>query len=117
MAQQLSDLRASIPDQVKEAVEKAEKAKDALMASLQEKFDQTIATVKAEMSSETAKLLQERQKEFSASSGEALGQIVNPLKEKLQDLQKAVDANSEANKLTKETIGLDVTRLLNSRAR
>lgn len=65
------------------------------MESLQAKFDETIAKVSAQMKSDTADMLKARQKEFSESSSQSIGQIVNPLKENIAELRKAMDEGSK----------------------
>ena len=47
------------------------------------------------MKSETSQMLKERQKEFSESSSQSLGQIVNPLKDNIAELKKAMEEGSK----------------------
>ncbi len=74
-------------------------ARDAMhreaMDALQKRFDETVAKVSAQLRSDTGEMLKARQKEFSESSGLSLGQIVNPLKENIASLRKAME---ESNK-------------------
>ena len=65
------------------------------MESLQAKFDETIAKVSAQVKSDTADMLKARQKEFSETSSLSIGQIVNPLKENIAELRKAMDEGSK----------------------
>ena len=79
----------------KEAMDAREQAHKEAMDALQARFDETIAKVSAQMKSETAEMLKARQKEFSESSNESLGQIVNPLKENIAELRKAMEEGSK----------------------
>jgi len=66
------------------------------MDSLQARFDETMAKVTAQVKSDTSEMLKARQKEFSETSNLSLGQIVNPLKENIAELKKAMeDGNKE----------------------
>ena len=65
------------------------------MDALQKRFDETVAKVSAQLRSETGEMLKARQKEFSESSGQSIGQIVNPLKENIAELRKAMEQSSK----------------------
>ena len=66
------------------------------MEALQAKFDETMAKVSAQVKSDTADMLKAHQKEFSESSNLSIGQIVNPLKQNIVELKKAMeDGNKE----------------------
>ena len=65
------------------------------MAALQKQFEETIAKVSAQVKSDTSEMLKARQKEFTESSHQSLGQIVDPLKENIAELRKAME---EGNK-------------------
>ena len=68
--------------------------KDA-MDALQKRFDETVARVSAQLKEEAGEMLMARQKEFSESSNLSLGQIVNPLKENIAELKKAMEDGSK----------------------
>ncbi len=72
------------------------------MDALQARFDETMAKVTAQVKAETNEMLKARQKEFSESSNLSLGQIVNPLKENIAELKKAME---EGNKEQAERNG------------
>lgn len=57
----------------------------------QERFDLMLEKVTAQMKGATEQMLKERQKEFAESSSQDLGQIVNPLKESIVQMQKAMN--------------------------
>ena len=66
------------------------------MDALQKRFDETMAKVSAQVKADTGEMLKLRQKEFSETSNVSLGQIVNPLKENIAELKKAMeDGNKE----------------------
>ena len=65
-------------------------------------FEKTISELKTQVKSATEDMLQERQKEFSESSSASLGQIMNPLKENIAELKKAME---EGNKEQAERNG------------
>ena len=68
--------------------------KDA-MDALQKRFDETVARVSAQLKEEAGEMLTARQKEMSESSNLSLGQIVNPLKENIAELKKAMEDGSK----------------------
>lgn len=65
------------------------------MDALQKRFDETVARVSAQLKEEAGEMLKARQKEFSESSNLSLGQIVNPLKENIAELKKAMEDGSK----------------------
>ncbi|MBQ8600968.1 MAG: DNA recombination protein RmuC [Bacteroides sp.] len=60
----------------------------------QARFDETIAKVTAQMKSATDDMLKQRQKEFAESSHTNLGQIVNPLRETIDNMKKAMNEST-----------------------
>lgn len=68
--------------------------KDA-MDALQKRFDETIEKVSAQVKADTSEMLKARQKEFSETSNESIGQLVNPLKDNIAELRKAMEAGSK----------------------
>lgn len=61
----------------------------------QSRFDETLAKVTAQMRSATDEMLKERQREFAESSTTNLGQIVNPLRETIDKMKRAMEENTE----------------------
>ena len=72
-------------------LDEQEKRHSEAMAALQAKFDETLQKVTAQMASATDDMLKQRQKEFAESSSANLGQIVDPLKETIARMKKAMD--------------------------
>ena len=60
------------------------------VAAQQARFDEIIAKVTAQMKDATGEMLRQRQREFQESSGESIGQIVTPLRETIDKMQKAM---------------------------
>ena len=101
-AKTLEETKAEIGKQKAEELATRDKAHKEAMDALQARFDETIAKVSAQMKSETSQMLKDRQKEFSETSNQSIGQIVNPLKENIAELKKAME---EGNKEQAERNG------------
>ena len=84
--------------------------KQAAVDMLQKSFDETVARVSAQLKADTGDMLKARQKEFSESSGESIGRIVDPLKENIAELRKAM---AESNREQAERNGEMRERLRN----
>lgn len=74
-----------------ETKEASEKNKMEMLELQQKRFDETLAKVKAEMRVATEQMLKDRQKDFTESNDRNLGQILNPLKESIEKMKKAMD--------------------------
>ncbi len=101
----------------------AEKAKDAVieardraheeaMKAMKQQFDEAMAQMKDQVRLATDELLKARQQEFKASSSEALGTLLNPVKEKMDELRKEMLANSDVHKTAQSAIKSDVESLM-----
>lgn len=60
----------------------------------QKNFEETIEKMTAQLKLAADEMLKERQKEFAESSNTNLGQIVNPLKETIEEMKKAMSENT-----------------------
>lgn len=60
------------------------------IAAQQARFDETMAKVAAQMKDATGDMLRQRQKEFQETSAGSIGQIVTPLRETIDKMQKAM---------------------------
>lgn len=58
-------------------------------------FNETTEKVSAQMRDAANTMLKERQKEFSESSNQNIGQIVNPLRESITQMRKAMDESTQ----------------------
>ena len=94
-AKALDEAKAEAAKRQEEALEASDKAHKEAMGALQQRFDETIAKVTAQLKAETGEMLKDRQKEFSESSNLQLGQLVNPLKENIAELRKAMEQDSK----------------------
>ena len=63
--------------------------------NLKVRFQETLDKVTAQMKSATDDMLKARQKEFAESSNVSLGQIVNPLRETIDKMKRAMDENTQ----------------------
>ena len=72
------------------------------MKALQTRFDETMAKVSAQVKIDTGEMLKARQQEFSEASHQSIGQLVNPLKDNIAELKKAME---EGNKQQAERNG------------
>ena len=97
-----SSFKAETERRVKAAKEEADKWHKEAMDSLQARFDETMDKVSAQVKFETSEMLKARQKEFSETSHLSLGRIVDPLKENIAELRKAME---EGNKEQAERNG------------
>ena len=77
-----------------EAMAAQEKRHQEAMAALQARFNETMKRVTAQVQTATDDMLKQRQKEFAESSHTNLGQIVNPLRETIDKMKKAMDENT-----------------------
>lgn len=74
--------------------EKERVHRDALQAQ-QRQFDETMEKVSAQMKVATDEMLKQRQKEFADASNQNLGQIVNPLRETIDQMKQVMAENTE----------------------
>jgi len=61
------------------------------MQAQQQRFEEMMAKVQAQLKSATDDMLRQRQKEFSESSQQGLGQIVTPLRETIDKMKQAMN--------------------------
>lgn len=91
----LQDCRQEGASRLQEAIAMRDEAHKSAMDALQTRFDETLAKMSAQLKNETGELLKMREKEFSESSTLKLGQIMDPLKENIAELKKAMDAGNK----------------------
>ena len=123
-----------VPNRIDKAVEAAEKAKDAVMAAndkahadaleardkaheeamtaLKEQFAEALGQMKDQAKTATDELLKARQKEFKEASSEAIGTLLGPVKEKMEELRKEMSSNSDVHKTAQSAIKSDVESLM-----
>lgn len=77
-----------------ETMASQEKRQKEALAAQQSRFEEIIQKVTAQVKSATEVMLKERQKEFAASSNENIGQIVNPLKDTIDKMKRAIDEST-----------------------
>ena len=87
---------------VRRRVQEKEASHKESMEILQQRFDETVSRVSAQVKADTSEILKARQKEFSETSRESIGELVNPLKDNIAELRKALE---EGNKEQAERNG------------
>lgn len=65
------------------------------MESMNARFQETIATMREEVTNVTGRLLKDRQKEFADQSQESISKIMEPLQENIRQMREAVKENTE----------------------
>ena len=98
----IAEVKADMNKRYADDMAVREEAHKAAMNMLQDRFNETMSKVTAQVKEETSEMLKARQKEFSETSNVSLGQIVNPLKENIAELRKAME---EGNKEQAERNG------------
>lgn len=77
------------------AMEAKDRMHQEAINALQQRFDDAMAAMSAKMKEATDDLLKQRQKEFSETSNQNLGQIINPLLETIDKMKQAMAENTE----------------------
>jgi len=101
-AQAESSLKAELRQRHEEDLAFRDRTHAEAMDALQKRFDETVSKLGAQLKSDTGELLKARQKEFSESSRLSIGQLVDPLKQNIAELRKAME---EGNKEQAERNG------------
>ena len=95
-----------------EVIEARDKAHDEAMKALKEQFADALGQMKDQARSATDELLKARQKEFKEASSEAIGTLLTPVKEKMEELRKEMTANSDVHKTAESAIKTNVESLM-----
>lgn len=77
------------------AIEAQERRHQEAVDTMQKLFNETMEKVTAQVKNATADMLKERQKEFTEKSNQDLGQIVNPLRETIDEMKKAMNDSTQ----------------------
>lgn len=89
-----NDLIAAQEKRHQQAIEAQEKNHNQALEAQQARFNETMQKVTAQLKSATEDILKKRQDEFAAASNENIGQIVNPLKETIDKMKRAMDEST-----------------------
>lgn len=83
----------------RQAIDAQERRHAEALAAQQARFDETLAKIEAQMKDATGEMLRQRQKEFQESSAGSIGQIVTPLRETIDKMQRvlAETQNQQSN--------------------
>lgn len=87
-------LLASSEQARKEMLEAQEKRHADAMQAQQVRFDETLGKMTAQLKDATGEMLKQRQKEFEAASQDNLGQIVTPLRETIDKMNRAMSEST-----------------------
>ena len=87
-------VKAEAEKRAKESLEAQELRHTQALRSQQERFDETMEKVSAQVKTATEEMLKQRQKEFSESSNANLGQIVTPLRETIEKMKQTMNDNT-----------------------
>ena len=77
------------------ALDEKERVHREALQTQQRQFDETMAKVSAQRKVATDEMLKQRQKEFADASNQNLGQIVNPLRETIDQMKQVMAENTE----------------------
>lgn len=77
------------------ALDEKERVHQEALRSQQHQFNETMEKVSAQMKVATDEMLKQRQKEFADASNQNLGQIVNPLRETIDQMKQVMAENTE----------------------
>lgn len=77
------------------ALEEKERVHQEALRTQQHQFNETMEKVSAQMKVATDEMLKQRQKEFADASNQNLGQIVNPLRETIDQMKQVMAENTE----------------------
>lgn len=72
-----------------------EKAAADSMAMLQKNFDEAIKGMSAQLKNDTSEILKSRQEELARGNKDSLGQIMDPLKERLESLRLKIESSDK----------------------
>ena len=119
----LDEIKQDMPVRIEKAVQAAEKAKDEVIAArdraheeamkaMKDQFAEAIGQMKEQAKAATDELLKARQKEFKEASSEAIGTLLTPVKDKMEELRKEMSTNSDVHKTAESAIKSDVESLM-----
>ena len=80
---------------IQRSLEEKDRVHREALRAQQRQFDETMAKVSAQMKVATDEMLKQRQKEFADASNQNLGQIVNPLRETIDQMKQVMAENTE----------------------
>ena len=89
------EMMATKDEAFRQSQQEQEKRHQETVDAMKLRFQETMDKVTAQMKTATDSMLKERQKEFAENSNQSLGQIVNPLRETIEKMKKAMDENTE----------------------
>ncbi len=87
----IDEVKAEASKRLEDEIASRDSVHNKSMESLRAEFNETVLKMTAQMKLETDEMLKSRQKEFSETSKSSIGDILNPLKENIENLKKTMD--------------------------
>lgn len=87
----IDEIKVEAQKRLNEEIASRDAVQNKAMEALRAEFNETISKMTAQMKLETDEMLKSRQKEFSETSKSSIGDILNPLKENIENLKKTMD--------------------------
>ena len=103
-----ADKEQSLISQKKELTENF----NSQLAEQEKRFNEATDKVAAQMKDATAEMLKQRQKEFSESSTQSIGNILNPLKETISKMKEEMNANNKEQIDLKAKMQISVEQMM-----
>lgn len=86
----LEERTSALEQRSQELMAEQQRRHDEAMTAQQQRFDETIEKVTAQMKDATGEMLRQRQKEFQEASAGSIGQLVTPLRETIDKMQRTM---------------------------
>lgn len=91
-----NDAIVALEQKYRESISAQEKAHREAVEAQEQRFDETMQKVSAQMKAATDDMLRQRQKEFVETNDERLGNILNPLRDTIAKMDKAMSESTKA---------------------
>ena len=86
----LEERTSALVQRSQELMAEQQRRHDEAMTAQQQRFNETIEKVTAQMKDATGEMLRQRQKEFQEASAGSIGQLVTPLRETIDKMQRTM---------------------------
>ena len=86
----LEERTSALEQRSQELMAEQQRRHDEAMTAQQQRFNETIEKVTAQMKDATGEMLRQRQKEFQEASAGSIGQLVTPLRETIDKMQRTM---------------------------
>ncbi len=92
---QTDDLTNRFNDRVREINERREREREEERATAERRLRESLALVQEQLKTATEQLLRQRSKELNENNQQQMGAILNPLKESITDMRKAISDSAK----------------------